>query len=56
MIDDKESVRLAECSFDVCEVLDTAIGGRDAEDLDEPVRTAVEDSKRCVSSYLCPVC
>ena len=54
MIDSKESVQLAEYSFYVCGALDTAIRGRDAEGLDESVRTAVEDSKRCVGSYLGP--
>ena len=55
MIDNKESVQLAECSFDVCEALDSAIGGRDAENLGESTRTAVEDSKRCLDlSWLRP--
>ena len=48
MIDNKESVRLAEYSFSVCEKLDAAIQGKKGEALDGPVRMALEDSKRCV--------
>ena len=48
MINKKEPVQLAEYSFSVCEKLDAAIQEKNEEDLSEPVRMALEDSKRCV--------
>jgi len=46
MINNKYSVQLSESCFNVCEVLDAAIRGKTAEDLNESVRTALEDSER----------
>ena len=46
MIDDKDSVQLSEYCFSVCDVLKTAIQGRDG--LDESVRVALEDLERWV--------
>ena len=48
MIDKEESVQLAEYSFHVCETLDTVVQGKNVEGLDEPVRMALEYSKKCV--------
>jgi hypothetical protein len=48
MVHDKDSVQLAEYCFDVCEALKTATQGKNADDLGESVRTALEDSERCV--------
>ena len=48
MIDDKDSVQLSEDCFGVCEALDTAIRGKNANDLNEPLKMALEDSRRCV--------
>ena len=56
MVDDKDSVQLAEYCFDVCEALKTATQGKNADDLGESVRTALEDSERCVHLGLDPVC
>jgi len=57
LIDDKDSVQLSEYCFDVCDVLKTAIQGRDVDGLDESVRTALEDLERCVnwSRTVCPL-
>ena len=46
MVDDKDSVQLSEYCFNVCEVLKTAVQGRDADSLDESVRAALEDLER----------
>jgi len=46
VINNKDFLRLSESCFNVCEVLDTAIRGNNAEDLNESVRTALEDSER----------
>ena len=46
MIDDKDSVQLSEYCFNVCEVLKTAVQGRNADSLDESVRVALEDLER----------
>jgi len=46
MINKKYSVQLSEACFNVCEALDAAIRGKIAEDLNESVRTALEDSER----------
>ena len=46
MINNKDSVQLSESCFNVCEVLDTAIQGKNAGSLNESVRTALEDSER----------
>jgi len=55
LIDDKDSVQLSEYCFNVCGVLKTAVQGRDADDLDESVRLALEDLGRCVD-LSCSVC
>ena len=46
MIDNKDSVQISESCFNVCEVLDVAIQGKNAGGLNESVRTALEDSER----------
>ena len=48
MADDKVSVQLSEYLFNVCEAVGTPIQGKNADDLDEPVRKALEDLERCV--------
>ena len=48
MIDDEDSGQLSEDCFSVCEALKTAIQGKNADDLNESVKMALEDSKRCV--------
>ena len=54
MINDKDSVQLSEFCFNVCEVLKTAVQGRDVDSLDESVRVALEDLKRCVDLPFLP--
>jgi len=49
MIDNKDFVQLSEYFFDVCEMLKTAIQGKNMDDLNEPVRTALKDLERCVN-------
>lgn len=46
MINDKDSVQLAESCFSVCEVLSATIQENNAGDLDESVRAVLEYSKR----------
>jgi len=46
MINDKDFVQLSESCSNVCEVLDAAIQGKKAEDLNQSVRAALEDSER----------
>ena len=48
MVDDKDSVQLSEYCFNVCEMLEMAIQGNNAGDLDESVRKALDDLERCV--------
>lgn len=48
MIDNRDSVELSDYCFNVCEVLKTAIQGKSVDNLDEPVRKALEDLERCV--------
>ena len=48
MIDNSDSVQLSEYCFSMCEALEPAIEGRNADDLDESVRRALEDLERCV--------
>jgi len=47
-IDNKDSVRLSEHCFSICEAVKTVIGGKDKDDLNESVRIALEVSERCV--------
>ena len=46
MIDSKDFMQLSESCFNVCEALDAQVQGKTAEDLDECVTTALEDSER----------
>jgi len=48
MIDNKDSVQLCEDLFNTCEALKNAIQGKDVDDLDDPIRAALEDLDRCV--------
>lgn len=48
MIDNSDSVQLSEYCFNMCEALEPAIEGRNADDLNESVRRAFEDLERCV--------
>jgi hypothetical protein len=48
MIDDKDSVKLSEYCFGVCEALEAATRGENADDPNGLVRTALEDLARCV--------
>ena len=48
MADVEDSVQLSEYCFNVCEVLKPVIQGRGAGDLDESVRTALDDLERYV--------
>jgi len=52
MIKNKDSVELSEYCFNMCEVLKTVIYGKNADDLSEPVRRALEDLGRCVDLAL----
>jgi len=47
-IDNKDSVRLSEYCFSICEEVKTVIGGNNADGLNESVRIALEVSERCV--------
>jgi hypothetical protein len=56
MIDDENSGQLSEGCFSICEALKTAVQGKNADDLNESVKMALEDSKRCVDwSWPCPL-
>ena len=46
MISNEDFLHLPESCFNVCKVLDAAIRGKNAEDLNGSVRTALEDSER----------
>ena len=48
MMDDEDSVQLSEYCFDACEALKTVIQGKNADDINEPVREALEDLGRYV--------
>jgi len=52
MIKNKDSVELSEYCFNMCEVSKTVIHGKNADDLSEPMRTALEDLGRCVDLAL----
>lgn len=52
MIGNKDSVQLSEYCFNVCELLKTAIEGKNADDLAESERKALEDLERSVSPGL----
>ena len=57
MIDNEDHVYLSEYCFDVCDVLETVIRGKDTDDLHESVREAIEDLERFVDwlwFYLLP--
>ena len=47
MIDDKDSLQLSGYCFNVCEMLEMAIQGKDVGDLDESVRKGLDDLERC---------
>jgi len=55
MVDDKDTVQLSEYCFNTCEVLKTAVQGKDVNSLNESVRVALEDLERCVD-WSCSVC
>ena len=55
MIDDNDSVQLSEYCFNVCEVLKDTIQGRSADNLNESVRAALEDLKRCADFFFLSV-
>lgn len=48
MVDNKDSVQVSECCFNVCETLKGAIQGKNRDDLNESEKIAVEDLERCV--------
>jgi len=48
MINNEDSVLLSEYCFNVCQTLETTIQGMGADDLNESVRTGLEDMGRCV--------
>jgi len=48
IIDSKDSVRLSEYCFSICEAVETVIQRNNTDDLDESVRVALEVSERCV--------
>ena len=55
--DDKDSVQLSEYCFDACEALNTAIQGKNADDLNESAKMALKDLERCIRlsrRYLLP--
>lgn len=47
-MDDEDSVQLSEYCFDACEALKTVIQGKNVDDINEPVREALEDLGRYV--------
>ena len=49
MIDNEDHVYLSEYCFDVCDLLETVIQGKDTDDLHESVRVAVNDLERFVA-------
>jgi len=49
MINDEDSMRLAEYCFNACEILETIIQGNDTDDLNESVRTGLGGLERCVN-------
>ena len=48
MIDNKDYLELSEYCFNICEVLKTAIQGKNVDDLDESVRKTLENLERWV--------
>ena len=48
VIDNKDSVRLSEYYFKVCETLKTAIQGKGMDGLNESARMALKELERCV--------
>lgn len=46
LIDNKDSIQLSEYCFNVCVALETPIRGKNADDLNESVRVALEDPER----------
>jgi len=52
MLHNENSVLLSEYCFNVCEALNIAIQGRSVDDLNEPVRTALDDLGRWVDRPL----
>ena len=48
MIDNEDSVQLSEYCSNICSALETAIEGKNVDDLSGSVRVALEDLERCV--------
>jgi len=46
MADNKDAVQLAEYCFNVCDVVEAAIQGKNVNDLKQSARTALEDLGR----------
>ena len=46
MINDKDSIQLAEFCFDACEVVNTAAQRKNTGDLNGSIRTGLENSER----------
>lgn len=53
MIDNEDCIQLSEYCFGVYVALEPAIQGKNAGDLNESLRTAIEDLERCVN-YIWP--
>jgi len=49
MIHDEDCVQFSEYCFNICTALEPAIQGKNADDLDESLRMALEDLARCVN-------
>jgi hypothetical protein len=49
MIGNKDSLQLSEYCFSLCEALKTAVQGKNADDLNGSVRSALEGSKMYVN-------
>ena len=52
MAADKDYVQLSDYCFGVCESLETAVRGGNADDLNESVRVKLEDLGRCAAFSL----
>ena len=52
MVDDKDSVQLSEYCFNVCEILRNTFRGKNASDVDESEKMAMEGLERCVGDVV----
>ena len=50
MVDDKDSIQLAEYLFDMCESLKAATQGKNTDELSGSMRVGLKEIERCVGS------